>query len=151
PPPIDWIALPSAPTPNASNYNVCTQNEAWGSSLNTRLDKFLVERKTRRDWLHKQAIYDLLFFALALPVILWAEARLGMLVIEGKQLPLVLSSTIYVYLFFVFANVFRAIFSYARWVFPKIEFDSARSSTAAHRAILLALLIGIVGSALWDA
>lgn len=84
----------------------------------------------------------------AIPLILWAEARLGGLLIEGKQLPFIISISIYVWLFFALGSVVRLIFGYARWAFPKLEFTSERSSVAAHRAALAAILIGIVGSAL---
>jgi hypothetical protein len=151
PSPLDWVALPSSPTPNNSIYTINAQNEAWASSLNARLDKFFTERKTGWNWLHRQAIYDFLLFVFALPLVLWAESRLGLLFIEPKQLPFALSIGIYVYVFFFFVNVFRMIFSYARWAFPKIELESAQSSVATHRAILVALLIGIIGSAVWDA
>jgi hypothetical protein len=107
PSPLSWVPLPSAPTPNNSIYTVTVQNEAWGSALNTRLDY--------------QATYDVLLFVFAIPLILWAEARLGGLSIEGKQLPFIISIDIYVWLLFALGSVVRLIFGYARWAFPKIE------------------------------
>jgi hypothetical protein len=151
PSPLNWTAFPSAPTPNNSNYIVSAQNQDWGTSLNARLDSFLSQRKTQWNWLHKQGTYDVLLFFCGLPLTLWGVTRVGNVLIEGWRLPQVLSVAVYVYLFFLLLNVFRGLFSYARWVFPKIEFVSSISSTIAHRSFLLAILIGIVGSAVWDA
>jgi hypothetical protein len=151
PPPLDWNPIPSSPTRNNSIYNISAQNEGWGTSLNSRLDSFLAERKTRRNWLHKQGAYDILVLVLGLPLALWAAARFGGLLIEGRELPSVLSIACYIYLFLLALNIFREIFSFARWTFPKVELISPGSSPTVYRAILAAILIGIVGSALWDA
>jgi hypothetical protein len=151
PPPLDWNATPSAPTRNTSNYIITAQNEDWGTSLNARLEKFFSQRKTRWSWLHKQGTYDVISFALGFPFALWVAARLGKFLIEGRGLPSILSIAGYLYLFIIIMTVFRAIFSYARWTFPKVELISARSSATTHRAILLGILVAIVGGALWDA
>jgi hypothetical protein len=84
----------------------------------------------------------------AIPLILWAEARLGGLLIEGKQFAIYHFNQHLRLAVFALGNVVRLIFGYARWAFPKLEFTSERSSVAAHRAALAAILIGIAGSAL---
>jgi hypothetical protein len=152
PPLLDWVALPSAPTPNNSIYTVSAQNEAWGTSLNARLAEFFSQRKTRWNWLHQQGTYDALLFVFGLPLALWGAARVGKFLFEGRDLASIISTAGYVYLFFLATNLFRLIFSYSRWVFPKIELVSVGSPSATtHRALLLAVLIGVAGSAVWDA
>ena len=151
PSPLTVTALPSAPTENASGYTVTAQNEAWGTSLHARLDKFFTERKTSWDWLHRQGMYDLLLMVVGFPLALWGAARMGHILLEGKELPTVISTAAYVYLFFALLNVFRGTFTYARWVFPKIELISQNSSIGAQRVALLAILLGVIASAIWDA
>ncbi|MCI0557731.1 MAG: hypothetical protein MN733_04495, partial [Nitrososphaera sp.] len=151
PPLINFAAQPSAPTPNNSNWLVSAETESWSTSLSTRLSDFFSERKTLVDWLHRSATYDLLLLVAGFPFSLWGAYRLGNLIIAGKSLSSVLNTAVYVYAFFVSANVFRALFSYSRWVFPKIELESPKSPALRHRALWYALVIGVLVSALLDA
>lgn len=151
PPLINFAAQPSAPTPNNSNWLVSAETESWSTSLSTRLSDFFSERKTLVDWLHRPATYDLLLLVAGFPLSLWGAYRVGDLIIVGKSLPFVLNTAVYVYAFFVSANVFRALFSYSRWVFPKIELESSKSPALRHRALWYTLVIGVLVSALWDA
>ena len=58
---------------------------------------------------------------------------------------------LYVYLFFAGLFIFRAVFTYSRWVFPKVEIQTEASPPLRHRAAWLAIMVAVFGAAIWDA
>jgi hypothetical protein len=143
--------LPSEPTPNNSNWFVTAENEGWCTSLSTRLEQFFAERRTPVEWLHLSNTYDGLLIVMGFPLALWGAYRIGHPISARVHLPAAVETGLYVYAFFLSLGVFRWMFSYARWVFPKIELDSEKSTSGKHRAIWATLALGVLGSALWDA
>ena len=82
---------------------------------------------------------------------LWGAYRMGHPISARVHLPSAVETGLYVYTFFLSLNVFRYMFSYARWVFPKIELESEKSPARKHRTLWAALALGVLGSAFWDA
>ena len=87
---------------------------------------------------------------LAFQELFFDDLYLVNIITAGRTLPLALSIAIYVYFFLLLVNVFRVLFSYSQWVFPKLELESNRSSMLQHRTVWYAIVIGVLGSALWD-
>jgi hypothetical protein len=143
--------LPAEPTPNNSNWAVSAESEAWSTSLNARLEGFFKERRTHIDWLHRSNTYDALLLVIGVPLTLWATSRIGNAITFRLHLASAVQTALYIYLFFLFLNVFRWMFSYGRWVFPKIELESRNSAPSRHRAVWSALVFGILVAAIWDA
>lgn len=146
---LDFSNLPTLPTPNESNVTIAADNESWFTSTNAKLKEFLSERRTGTNWLHRAATYDVLVGILGVPLAIWLDYRVGV-VIEKKELPSIISSAVFVYIFFAALAVFRLLFSYSRWVFPKVELDSERSSPFRHRAVWATIILAIVGAVLYD-
>jgi hypothetical protein len=151
---LDFSKLPTFATENASNYVIFSSLEGWFTLLNTRLTQVFNERRTGFDWLHKPGIYDLLLFIVGLPFALAMDYEFSEII--GKlQLPNVLTSALYVYLFIAGLFIFRGLFSYSRWVFPKVEIQSETSPPLRHRWVWLTIILGIPGAvfggAIWDA
>jgi len=150
PKPLSMAVQPSAPTPNNSNFLVTAEVESWSTSLTTRLRDFFTEKGTSVNWLHGPATYDALLFPLGLPFALWGGYRLGS-IITNANWPSPLIFGIYVYAFLFVLNIFRCMFMYARWIYPKIELIAATSTKqSTHKAILTVVLLGILASAVWD-
>ena len=147
---FDFTKLPTFATPNNSNLQISAASEAWFTTLNTRLTQLFIERRTRFDWLHRPGIYDLLLYVLGLPFALWIDYHFSPR-IEQLKLPAVLAAGVFVYLFLAGLFIFRGVFTYSRWVFPKIEIQSEASPPLRHRAVWLAIMIGVFGGAIWDA
>jgi hypothetical protein len=143
--------LPAEPTPNNSNWVVNAELEAWSTSLNARLEGFFNERRTRLDWLHRSNTYDALLLLVGFPLALWATVRVGNAIMFRLHLASAVQTALYVYLFFLFLNMFRWMFSYGRWVYPKTELELRNSSPSRHRAVWSILVLGILGAAIWDA
>jgi hypothetical protein len=147
---LDFSKLPTHATENTSNLQIVAASEPWFTTLNTRLTQLLIERRTGFNWLHQQGVYDLLLLTVGLPFALWIDRRFSPS-IDKLQLPTVLSSGVYVYLFFAGLFIFRGVFTYSRWVFPKIEIHSDASPPLRHRAVWLAIMVAVFGGAIWDA
>jgi hypothetical protein len=147
---LDFTKLPTFATQNNSNFEIKATSEAWFTTLNTRLTQLFDERRTGFNWLHQPGIYDLLLFILGLPFALWLPYRLSQ-VIDQMKLPNMLATGLYVYLFLFGLFIFRGMFTYSRWVFPKVEIQSDASPPLRHRTIWAAIMVGVFGSAIWDA
>jgi hypothetical protein len=150
-PTVFGSALPAAPTPNNGNWVVSAESEAWSTSLNARLEGFFKERRTHIDWLHHSNTYDALLLVIGIPLTLWATSRIGNAIVLRLHLASAAQTALYIYLFFLYLNVFRWMFSYGRWVYPKIELESRNSAPSRHRTVWSVLVLGILGAAIWDA
>lgn len=151
PPLLDFGRLPTLPTPNDSNYQISANNESWFAATKKKLDAFFYERRTGFNWLHRSAVYDVLLLFLGLPGAIWTSCRLESYFSGISKLPIFLSSIVYVYVFVLSLTCFRILFSYSRWVFPKMEIESAvRASPLRHRSMWGILLVGVLGTILYD-
>ena len=87
------------------------------------------------NWIHQGGIYDGLLMLIGLPLAIWFDVKISRFFEINSQLPQVLKVGIYVYAFFLALNVFRMLFSYTRWVFPKIEINSCIHILCVNAAI----------------
>ena len=151
PPLLDFSRLPSLPTPNESNFEITADNHSWFAASNAVLTEFFDARKTKLNWLHRAAVYDLLLIFLGFPLGLWAVYRLGAVLERAPKMPSIINSAIYIYGFFFALNIFRVLFSYSRWVFPKVELETDISSSALrHRSAWLVIMGPLVVAFLYD-
>ncbi|MGP0061199.1 MAG: hypothetical protein ACLPID_18155 [Beijerinckiaceae bacterium] len=148
---FDFSRMPSLPTPNESNFEVASDNELLFAGARSRLIDFFNNRTTRVNWLHAGAIYDVGLYILGFPVAIWATYHVSRALEAAPKLPTVITSAIYIYIFFAALNLFRVFFLYSRWVFPKVELESERSSPFRHRAVWAGLTIATLGGVIWDA
>jgi hypothetical protein len=151
PPLLDFNRLPTLPTPNESNFEIQADNHSWFAASNAVLTEFFDTRKTGLDWLHRAATYDILLIFVGLPISIWAVYRLGQVLERAPKMPSIVSSAIYIYAFFFSLNIFRMLFSYSRWVFPKVELETRSSSSPLrHRSAWLAIMGPLVVAFLYD-
>jgi hypothetical protein len=147
---FDFTKLPTHATENASNFQIAAVSEEWFTTLNTRLTQLFDERRTRVDWLHRTGVYDIFLLLIGLPITLWADYR-STWIIDRLKLSNILAAGVYVYVFFAILFLFRGLFHYSRWAFPKIEMDTGQSRPQRHRVVLLGIIIAVLGAAIWDA
>jgi hypothetical protein len=151
PPILDFSRLPTLPTPNESNFEINAISESWFATTKTKLVDFFDERRSGYDWIHRAGAYDILLFILGVPTAVWACARLQTIAPQIDSLGTIPKALIYAYTFLFSLNVFRTIFSYSRWVFPKIEIENdVRRSPLRHRAAWAAISAGVFLPALYD-
>ena len=153
PPLFDFSRLPSFPTVNESNFEVASDSEPMFVAARARLIDFFNERKSKVNWLHGGYIYDISVFFLGLPFAILSTYRASQIIGGISTGTNIISNAIYVYIFFFSLHVERFLFMYSRWVFPKIELKSEKSSPLRHRgvwaAIVLAILVGILTNFIW--
>ncbi|MGO8952985.1 MAG: hypothetical protein ACLP1W_08665 [Rhodomicrobium sp.] len=148
---FDFDKLPTLPTPNISNFEIYAKNEQWFAAAKLRLSEFFSDRQTKHNWLHRSAVYDILLALVGLPMAVLASLRVATNFKEIDNLSLIPRSLIYVYVFYVTLIIFRLIFSYARWVLPKVEMSSeVQSSQVAHRFILGAIILAVIGEFVFE-
>jgi hypothetical protein len=85
-----------------------------------------------------------------IPFSVWVSHNLGTLIVNKTGLSDIMSALVFVYVFFLGLNVFRSIFAYARWAFPKIELVDSNSSIGAHRLALAGISFSLVATMLYD-
>ncbi len=151
PPLLDFTRLPTLPTPNESNFEIAADNHSWFAASKGLLSEFFDARKTKVNWLHRAAMYDILLVFFGLPMAIWSDYRLSEVLNNAPKIPSIISSAIYVYVFLLSLNIFRVLFSYSRWVFPKVELEMQRSSSPLrHRSAWLAIMIPLVAALIYD-
>lgn len=150
PPLFDFNRLPSLPTPNESNFEIASDDHSWFAASKAMLSEFFDERKTKFNWLHRAAVYDILLFFLGFPIAIWTDYRLSY-VIEKTRMSSIISSAVYIYAFVLCLNIFRVLFTYSRWVFPKVELETQRlSSPLRHRSAWLVIIVPLVTAFIYD-
>jgi len=150
PPLLDFSRLPNLPTPNESNFEVASDSEDTFAGARARLLDFFETRKAKVNWLHGGAIYDIALFVLGFPFALWVVYRASGLLDAAGNLPNILVSAVFVYIFFLSLNLFRMFYLYSRWVFPKVELSDERSSPLRHRGVWAVITLGVCSAAIWD-
>jgi hypothetical protein len=152
PPALDFSRLPTLPTPNESNFEISAVDEEWFIVSKTRLVEFFHRHQSGYDWIHRAGIYDILLFTLGLPLSIWGTVRVESIIPAINSVSIFPKTLIYVYTFAVSLMLFRLLFSYARWVFPKVEVETlGRVSPLRHRAVWVIALTSLLWPALYDA
>ena len=151
PPIFDFTRLPALPTQNESNFEIKSDLEGWFASTNANVKDYFNSRSTRTDWLHRGGIYDAFLFVLGVPFAIWFCYHLSQIIEAKQSIPLFIKVGLYTYTFLLALNFFRLLFSYSRWVFPKVELEGIQaSSPLRHRGIWAVILGGITATFLYD-
>jgi hypothetical protein len=148
---FDFSRFPTLPTPNESNFEVASNNDALFAAARARLVDFFIERRTRVNWLHRGSTYDILLFILGIPIAIWADYRVSGVFYTAPKVSNIITSAIYIYVFLLSVNLFRMFFMYSRWVFPKVELETETSSPFRHRGVWTGITIAALGAIIWDA
>lgn len=140
---LDLTNLSMVPDPNKSSARISGANDAWVKATHDDLFHFFRERKTARGWLYFQFAYDFLVWFIGLPAALAAVYRIGSWTKPKLNLPISVAAPLYVMFFLLCLLIFRVVFNYAKWVFPKLEGPNRRAWPAFHKVVL-----GIAGASI---
>lgn len=112
---INLSLSPSISTPNASNLLVVGLNSTWVNGVYHVVTDLVKNRKTRRRFLHKHSVYDLLVICGSFPFGFSIAAKLSGFVnsLFGEH-SVILKTAAYVYVFYFSLLLFRTLFDYAR-------------------------------------
>lgn len=149
---FDLITNPSKATHNTSNIYVFGEDEIWVSGAYKNVIQSLQERANKRNWLHKTNIYDLFLWFIIIPLCFFTIYKFERLFsLKTRSISTVFVVTLYLYFFLITLNIFRMIFNYTRWVFPKMEIvTSLKKGAIVHRVILGMLFLAILSSFIYD-
>lgn len=150
---LDWQSNVSGPTPNLSEVTIQGVDDDWRTAMHSFLQKLFRARANYRGFLHAAFTYDIYLWLVFMPIYFYGMVVLGNLIDHFLvTISTALKVAIYVYSFFVFANLYRALLGYIRWTFQSIELKGVRSTQYKHRrfwgflatAIILPIIIGLL-------
>ncbi len=147
---FDFTIFPSQPTPNETSVRVVGSDATWANGLFHEIRQFLSEHRSSAPWLHRHSIYDGLLWLVGYPFAFWACFKLTPFMPGTGESGPFLNAALYVYIALVVLVGLRALFHYARWVFPIAEYKSSKSGSTGHKTVLVGLTLGIFGSFLYD-
>jgi hypothetical protein len=131
---VDWQFNVSGPTPNSSEVLIQGHDDGWRAAILSFLQRLFAARSNHRGFLHAAFTYDIYLWLLFMPVYFY-----GVIQLDGRMDSLFSSVAtpirvaVYVYTFFIFANLYRLLIGYIRWTFPSIELKDVRSTQTKHR------------------
>jgi hypothetical protein len=147
PPLLDWRNPVSSPTLNVSILNVSGDKESWVAAVSSAVRDWVETRKNRRAFIHKPFVYDFGLWLFGAPAGLLVCSVLSPLF---EQATPVVKIGAYMYAFFMTLFVYRLLFGYTRWAFPTVEILGSRDTARMHRRFWYAVMVSIVGGAIWQ-
>jgi hypothetical protein len=148
---FDFTLMPSHRTPNNSNIIVEGFEATWVNGVFHECLTFLDGHAAPLATVHRHSVYDFLLWILGFPLGFWVCFKLAPLINASADMATgFVSAALYVYAFIATLFLFRALFHYARWVFPIMEYQHARSRVIAHRTLLGVLSTGLLISVAYD-
>lgn len=147
---FDFHLMPSQRTPNESHYRVEGRDTTWVNGLFHEIQSYISSHRSPAPWLHQHSIYDFFLWLIGYPLAFWLCFKVSPFLPNGGKEILFVRAALYVYIFLIALVGLRALFHYARWVFPISEYRHTRNRVLRHRAFLGALSIGLFGTVLYD-
>lgn len=142
---LDWHSNLSGPTPNASEVVVQGHDDGWRAATLAYMQKLFRSRKNHRAFLHAPFTYDVYLWLLFAPIffcsLILSEYRID---VAMSGISTFLRAAIYVYTFFVFANLYRILLGYVRWTFQSVELTGVQSTQQKHRRFWAFLISAII-------
>lgn len=150
---LDFVSMPSCATLNNSNIEIIGETETWVHGTYKKVMESLKQRGNKHGWLNASNIYDLFLWFVIVPFNLRLLYKLNVHFRPNFiGVSNFLKVGIYLYFFIILLFVYRIIFNYARWVFPRIELiTSLQKGAIYHRLILGTLLLGILSAYVFEA
>lgn len=147
---LDLTNLALGPEQNKSMVRVAGVDSTWVKAVNDDLRNFFNLRKNLRGWIHSRFSYDAVLWLVGFPADVECVYRIDR-ALKLNQLPSSVSVLLYVLVFLLLLIVFRVLFNYTKWVFPKVEGPGRRAWPTFHRAFVVligATLVSIVITAI---
>ena len=149
PPLLDASTPVSHPTPNSSSLSIEGSRSSWRAGVEKIVLSHIRSKKPLRNWFHGNLIYDLFLMLLGLPLALYGCWMMSGTITRIFGFSTFLTGAAYLYVGFAGIWVYRLLFSYSRWAFPKVELRDQATWPKAHRAFLWLILISLSGQILW--
>ena len=146
---FDFNLMPSHATENGSYFSARGLDPTWVRGLYHEVESIVRENSTSARWLHRHSNYDVLLFALGFPLAFWIAFRASPVVQQIGSSEF-LRAGLYCYVWLTALWAFRAMFHYARWLWPLVEYRTEKSKAGVHRAFWSLLCGAVVSSFVYD-
>lgn len=149
---LDFSNPSGKPTTPVSYYNVTGDNETWVNGVYESLKSFFHSKELNWNFIHGNYFYDLLLWVIILPAAFWTLYRFSIFLdFHHVMIPSPLSVGLYFYFAIFLLLVFRVLFNYLRWLYPRVEHtDSRIKPTLFHRLVLFTIVTGILTTFITD-
>lgn len=147
---FDFRVMPSSETPNGSNLETEGYDATWVNGVFSEITAFLANKPAKLPAIHRHSAYDILLYPIGIPFAFWVCQKLSDTVYSVFTESSFVRNAAFVYLFVGSLVVFRVLFHYLRWVAPMAEYRFPASSVNTHRTLLAALMIGTLGTFVYD-
>lgn len=148
---FDFNTSPGEETANASEFVITGVDATWCNGLFHELEKYFDTRTNYLPFIHKGDFWNFLFWVFGIPLCFWVVYRLSPFVSAiFKNVSEFVLAAVYLYVFLLFAHLLRALFWYARWIWPKVEYEGGKSKIVLHRFVVISLALGLAGSLIYD-
>jgi hypothetical protein len=126
---------------NESNIEVTGQDAAWVNGVFQEFSGFVSRRPSAFPWLHRNSVYYIIVLLLGIPLGFWVcrQAAPSVEIILAGHSPY-LRAAVYFCIFVFSLSTLRTGWRYARWIWPLIEYRSARNKYIKHKVAFIALL-----------
>jgi len=150
PPVFDWAFIVSNPTANNSNLTINGLDMTFVRSIESSVMNALQDRRPFWKFIHAPFSYDIGLWLLAMPYGIFectkaiAALTKSFPVFDDYKLGL------YIYALVLLLAVYRFFFQYVKWVFPLNVYADNQDSSALHRSVIAAIVLGLVGNIIYD-
>ncbi|NSZ62810.1 hypothetical protein G6L16_005585 [Agrobacterium tumefaciens] len=149
PPLLDASTPVSHPTPNATFLRIEGTRSSWKAGVENIVHRHIRTRRPLRNWFHGNLIYDLFLMMLGLPSALYGCWLMSGAITNIFGFNNFVLGAAYLYVGFVGIWIYRLLFSYSRWAFPKVELRDQATRPKRHRAFLWLILISLSVQVIW--
>lgn len=141
---LDLTNLWISPCSNVSSAYITGINDAWVKAVHDDLRNFFDERATHNGWLYSRYTYDILLWTLGIPTSIALVYHIDKWAKLSVNSPGAVRIPAYMAIFVLGLAVFRFLFNYAKWVFPKLESPKTHGWPVTHRTLLALIWTSVV-------
>lgn len=143
---MDFNSNPSFPTGNNSTVQIYGDDTMWVEGTYGQIMEELKKCMTKRALLHKANIYDYFVWLLIIPLTFRNLYRLDLKIHNYlSQISPAFMVFFYLFMFLLILIIFRLLFSYLKWLFPYMEFEtSGKRGFRWYRRYMSIIFSGVV-------
>ena len=133
---LDPNPLVSAATPNDSKVHINGGDVSFVRAMQQVIDKKLTNRRTWYGFLHKNFVYDLGMWVIALPVALFFATYYADRYFPASSQLASFKWPFFIYMTGMILVSYRLISSYAKWAFPVNVLSENKDKALKHRLVI---------------
>jgi hypothetical protein len=150
PPVFDWSSFVSNPTANNSNLSISGLDLTFVRSVESSIVNAIQDQRPFWKFIHAPFAYDIGLWFLAMPYGIYASTKIITSLVSRFPSFDDYKLALYIYAFVLFLSVYRFLFQYIKWIFPLNVYAENKDSSALHRSVIGAIVVGLIGKLIYD-